>query len=241
MSARWKVRLGLVGAVLAVAPIAVAWAQPQAAACVSINYRGLDEVAPGILAASDVTTGQRIDFVRLHAAAKTRIADTFGAPRSAPVIVVGSTEALRSLFPGSGAYASTIYVPYRSCVIVGPKGHDVDILAHEQLHAEIHDRVGHWSRLTQIPTWFDEGLAMQVDHRQRYVWPPHSGAVDSGTVKQWTSRSQFFRGNDDELTHHYAMAREEVRLWLQRLGREHLYAFLERVRQGAEFLEAYEE
>ena len=241
MTAKRKITLGIVGSVLVIAPIAVALAQPQAAACALINYRGLDEVAPGIFATSDVTIGQRLDLVRLHAAAKLRISDTFGATRASPVIVRGSTEALRRLFPGSSAYASTIYVPYRSCVVVGPHGHDVDILAHEELHAEIHDRVGHWHRLTQIPTWFDEGLAMQVDHRERYLWPQPSDVVDSGAVKQWTSRSQFFRGNDEELTRHYAMAREEVRLWLQKLGREHLYGFLERVRQGAGFVETYEE
>ena len=241
MSKKWRMTLGIIGSVLVITPIAVAWAQPQAAACALINYRGLDAVAPGIFAASDVSISQRLDFVRLHTAAKLRIADTFGATRASPVIVIGSTEALRDLFPGSSSYASTIYVPSRSCVIVGPNGHDVDILAHEELHAEIHHRVGHWQRLTQIPTWFDEGLAMQVDYRERYMWSRQSGAVDHGTVKQWTSRSQFFRGNDEELTRHYAMAKEEVRLWLQKLGRKHLYDFLERVRQGDGFGEIYEE
>ena len=241
MSVKWKITLGIIGAVLVVAPTAVAWAQPQAAACVLITYRGLDEVAPGILASSDVTIGQRLDIVRLHAAAKLRIANTFGATRASPVIVIGSTEALRDLFPGAGSYASTIFVPYRSCVIVGPKGHDVNILAHEQLHAEIHQRVGHWHRLTQIPTWFDEGLAMQVDFRERYTWSLQSGAVASGTVKQWTSRSQFFRGDDEELTRHYAMAKEEVRRWLEGVGHENVYGFLERVRHGERFVEIYEE
>jgi hypothetical protein len=57
MSAKWK--RGLIGAVLVIVPIAVVLAQPQAAACATINYRGLDEVAPGILASSDVTLDQQ--------------------------------------------------------------------------------------------------------------------------------------------------------------------------------------
>jgi hypothetical protein len=236
---KWKIALGVIGAVLVVAPIAIARAQPQAASCALINYRGLDEVAPGILASSDVTIAQRLDFVHLHTAAKLRIASTFGDTGASPVIVIGSTEALRRLFPGASSYASTIFVPSRSCVLVGPKGHDVNIIAHEQLHAEIHHRVGHWNRLTEIPTWFDEGLAMQVDFRERYRWSLESGAIDSGTVTQWTSRSQFFRGDDEELTRHYAMAKEELRLWVQELGRENVYGFLERVRQGDRFVETY--
>ena len=82
---------------------------------------------------------------------------------------------------------------------------------------------------------------MQVDFRERYMWSLQSGAVGSGTVKQWTSRSQFFRGDDEELTRHYAMAKEEVRLLLQELGRKNVYGFLERVRQGDRFVEIYEE
>ena len=241
MSVKWKITLAMIGLVLVVTPAAVVWAQPQAAACALINYRGLDEVVPGILATSDVTVAQRRDFVRLHAAARIRIANTFGTLRASPVIVISSTETLRHVFPGASSYASTIYVPYRSCVIVGPKGHDVDILAHEELHAEIHHRVGHWYRLTQIPTWFDEGLAMQVDFRERYVWSLQAGVVDGATVKQWISRSQFFGGDDEALTRRYAMAKEEVRLWLRRLGRENVYGFLERVRQGDRFVEIYEE
>jgi hypothetical protein len=70
---------------------------------------------------------------------------------------------------------------------------------------------------------------------------PQSGAVDSGLVKRWTSRVQFFSGNDAELTRHYAMAKEEVRLWLQKSGHSNLYDFLERIRLGDGFVEIYEE
>ena len=121
MSVKWKIALGLVSGVLVVTPAAVALAQPQAAACALIEYRELDEVAPGIFASSDVTNGQRLDFIRLRTAAKLRVANTFGATRASPVIVLGSTEARRHLFPGASLYASTIFVPYRSCVIVGPR------------------------------------------------------------------------------------------------------------------------
>ena len=241
MAVKWRISRAIVGSLLVVAPTAVVLAQPQATACALINYRGLDEVATGILASSDVPIGQRLDFVRLYTLARFRIANTFGAPRAAPVIVVASTEALRQHFPGASSYASTIFVPFRACVIVGPNGHDVNILAHEQLHAEIHHRVGHWYRLRHIPTWFDEGLAMQVDFRERYVWSLQSGAVDSGTVRLWISKSQFFSGDDEELTRHYAMAKEEVRLWVQEVGRENVYGFLGRVRRHERFMEQYQQ
>ena len=44
--------------------------------------------------------------------------------------------------------------------------------------------------------------------------------------------------SDTEL---YAMAKEEVRLWLETLGHSNLYEFLERIRLGDGFVEIYEE
>jgi len=46
--------------------------------------------------------------------------------------------------------------------------------------------------------------------------------------------------DDAELTRHYAMAKEEVRLWLQKLRHRNLYGFLERIRLGDGFVETYE-
>ena len=68
---------------------------------------------------------------------------------------------------------------------------------------------------------------MQADFREPYMSSSQSGTVGSSTVKQWISRSQFFSGDDEELTRHYATAKEEVRLWLQELGRENVYGSLE--------------
>jgi hypothetical protein len=140
-----------------------------------------------------------------------------------------------------GIIGSVLVVTPSAVALAQPQAASCALIAHEALHAEIHHRVGHWYRLTQIPTWFDEGLAMQVDFRGRYMWSLQPAAGGSGTVKQWISRSQFFSGDDEELTRHYAMAKEEVRLWLQELRRENVYGFLERVRQGDRFVEIYEE
>lgn len=52
-----------------------------------------------------------------------------------------------------------------SVILIGPKGTNTDVVAHEWSHAELEERVGFMYRFLNIPTWFDEGLAMQVDHR----------------------------------------------------------------------------
>ncbi len=45
---------------------------------------------------------------------------------------------------------------------------DINILSHEISHTVLYRKIG-WYRLHfKIPTWFDEGLAMQVDDRDYY-------------------------------------------------------------------------
>ena len=50
---------------------------------------------------------------------------------------------------------------------------ELDILAHEITHAELRSRLSAKAQKA-IPTWFDEGLALQNDYRERYRTPRQS-------------------------------------------------------------------
>ena len=118
--------------------------------------------------------------------------------------------------------------------MVGPKGQNADVVAHELMHAEIADRVGYWGRFTQLPVWFDEGLAMQVDFRPRYVLRDKARAKTE-YVKTLSSASEFFVQDDDLLTKNYASAKAEVALWVADVGNTSVYSRLERIRAGERF------
>lgn len=118
--------------------------------------------------------------------------------------------------------------------MVGPKGQTPDVVAHELMHAEIADRVGWWGRLRQLPVWFDEGLAMQVDFRPQYVLP--DGAVaEAEYVETLSSHRAFFVDNDSLLTKHYASAKAVVAAWVTEVGKTSVYSQLERIRVGEPF------
>ena len=63
---------------------------------------------------------------------------------------------------------------------------------------------------------FEEGAAMQADWRERYARIAiENTALDPGALRySW----QFFRGDDAQLTRHYAQAKREVRRRLDKVG-----------------------
>ena len=205
-------------------PIVLVFAEREVVSCSLIDYVGLDLLAPGIFVSPDMSSAEKKELIRIQQVARARVEQTFGPLRAKPVFVAtGNTNTLKRYF--SNEYASTAFTPTRACIVIGPKGHEVDIVAHELVHAEIFERVGYWRRLIEIPVWFDEGVAMQVDYRERYTRAQYVGVAEHiKEVRKLEFGRQFFRGDDEELTHHYAMAKEEVRLWLSKVGHRRLYA-----------------
>jgi len=61
--------------------------------------------------------------------------------------------------------ATVFYTPFRAIMVIGPDGINLDVLSHEMCHTELYHRLGWWRKEMRIPTWFDEGLAMQLDYR----------------------------------------------------------------------------
>ncbi|HQC80249.1 MAG TPA: hypothetical protein PLS67_06970 [Accumulibacter sp.] len=162
--------------------------------------------------------------------ARKRVEATFGKPAAKPIVVfLGSSDRIGPF--RLNAYGSTQFVGKRACVIIGTKGGSVDIVAHELMHAELYHRVGPLKYFLEVPTWFDEGVAMQVDFRSRYVLSAND-AADAQRVRELTTASKFFVADDDALTLNYSFAKHEVSKWLSVVGGDTLYSRLARVRSG---------
>lgn len=191
---------------------------------------------PGVAACAVVDVlpaGQEQDkHSDLVAAGRQRISGLFGAPQANPIIVFWSQADFVAKL-GLNDYASIHMLGTRACIFLGPKGRSVDVVAHELVHAEVFDRVGLWVRMTQVPVWFDEGLAMQVDYRGKYSLPD---GTRSEHIRSMSSPASFFVGNDEELTRNYAAAKTEPAYWVSSVGSKEVYARLARLRAGEPFL-----
>lgn len=207
-------------------------ANPGAAVCAASGVMPLTRLNDGTWVESS-DPDQQAAVQRLLSSAKDRIGETFGAPRSAPTVVFFNSST--SFWPFRlNTYGSTQFVGARTCVLIGPEGRSVDVVAHELMHAEIADRVGVRAKFTDLPTWFDEGLAMQVDSRPEYDLA-EGAKVETKSVRALQSARDFLVPNSTSLTSNYASAKAEAALWVKQVGSSSVYAQLERMRQGEAF------
>jgi hypothetical protein len=212
-----------------------AFALPGPTACLLIGVAELHKLSDGSLTESESEVDQQ-RYVQLTRDARVRIESTFGTVESKPILVFFDRPEGFGPFR-LNAYGSTQFIGSRACVLVGPKGQNIDVVAHELMHAEIHHRVGYLKRFLQLPTWFDEGVAMQVDYRPRYSLSPQD-AQKTAYVRDFTTYSTFFKGDDQALRRNYASAKHEVASWLSKVGSTSLYSRLQRMRDGQSFAEA---
>ena len=217
---------------LGVAGYAVA--NPAGAVCAASGVLPLTRLSDGVLVEARPSKPDHPAMVqRLLSNAKGRIGEAFGDPQSVPTVVFFNSAT--SFWPFQlNEYGSTQFIGPKTCVLIGPRGRSVDVVAHELMHAEIADRIGVRAKFTDLPTWFDEGLAMQVDFRPDYDLA-EGGDHDTRSVRALRSAKEFFAPDPKQLTNNYASAKAEVAGWIEQVGEASVYARLERMRRGEPF------
>ncbi|MGI9323798.1 MAG: hypothetical protein ACR2PZ_01160 [Pseudomonadales bacterium] len=157
---------------------------------------------------------------QLLAGARARVELLFGEVRSKPIVACLNRPVL-GLNVSHGQTSFAPWVP--AVVLLGPEGQNMDVAAHEWMHAELSARVGVLTRTYGVPTWFDEGLAMQVDMREEYG----DGALQSllgrdpptarkplRKLAQISTPRAFFDSDILRGRLHYAFARCVIGHWL---------------------------
>ncbi|MEJ7610674.1 MAG: hypothetical protein WKF88_05780 [Ferruginibacter sp.] len=123
-----------------------------------------------------------------------------------------------------------------------PESLNTSIIAHELSHGVLYNNIGWYKCTFTIPSWFDEGLAMQVDERDYY-------SVDTLMLKKQTgirlpdimtlkSSADFHSGSPEQIMLNYATSKYVVRQWL---ATHSLERFIRRIRAGQSFISAYNE
>jgi hypothetical protein len=223
---------------ISVAALAVltgyALTEPAVAVCALMQAQGLQPTVSGALMEQGHSTQDQEAADLLVIQARARIAHVFGqTPRAQPIVAFYQNQKTFGPFK-LNAYASTTFVGNRTCGVVGPNGHNIDVVSHELMHAELAQRTGIWRRFFYIPTWFDEGLAMQVDFRPAYELPT-GRPIDTSHVMLLDNTKKFFAGDDAQLTLNYAYAKAQVAQWLTQVGSSSLYQRLQRLHDGENF------
>lgn len=168
--------------------------------------------------------------------AADRVEILFGAKLASPwVICLDGSHYGLDVSHGSTRFT----VMFPAIVIIGPEGRNPEVVAHEMAHAEISARTGPLLRTYKIPTWFDEGLAMQVDHRVDYsrrsltayrsrsdLFIPRLSAI--------AAPSSFFSGTDQGKVH-YALAKCAIEEWQRQNAPQTTEDFLKQINWSSDF------
>jgi hypothetical protein len=205
--------------------------------CYLVRWSDLDQIAPNVYVGPDMPESQRQTLLSSLADAKTRVATLYGEYTANPVIIAGHTMEVMNTYGGSSDNrAGRAYLtPIAAFIVLGPDGLAgvEDVLPHELAHVEFSARIGHGNR-GKIPAWFDEGLAVQFD--DRYSESEWRTRTDNGRTAPALDQIGVITHDD---WFKYATAKHEVRRWLDVVGQEGFWAFLQSIRNGAGFQEAY--
>jgi hypothetical protein len=167
------------------------------------------------------------------AAARQRVAAFYGPLRAQPKLILADSETLTRFT--SNNTGITQYLPTGAVIVLGPKGLNIDVMAHELAHAELMARRGYRATVWCVPTWFDEGLATQFDARSYYTDAAYGQRVAEGwrlpAFDELATEAGFFQGDRDHIRFHYAGARMAVAEWLRKHADEGP-ALIERIACG---------
>ena len=113
--------------------------------------------------------GDRRELMEMIGQAKDRVNNFFGGLsfQDNTIFIIYDDENLRWKIGEDHAAIIFSFPSEIRYICVSDEYLELDILAHEITHAELHARLSAEAQKT-IPTWFDEGLAMQNDYRERY-------------------------------------------------------------------------
>ena len=134
----------------------------------TVRHRGFTQIQQNIYMDNDYHSDD-VEVLSIISEANVRLAEFWGNVQSHPTIIISDNEKkLKKMgWTGNPALTTTIVLGgAHSYVVISPNGLNIDVVAHELTHAELHKRIYNGKMLpsTLIPIWFDEGVAIQNNH-----------------------------------------------------------------------------
>jgi len=210
--------------------------------CATVGLSNFNEVEKNVYIDNELENSESTRLHLLINQARSRITSKFGLMTSNPVIIVvdnDKTAKKYGLGPGHqtvGAYIA----PWGEYLVISSSAQDINLLAHEYFHIEISERIGYMVFKTKLPVWLDEGLALQVDYRERYKLdnrPSNSSEIDK--VKILKRSSEYFTDNNEQNIRNMHAAKAAVYEILNQHPSKSLYSLFSRVKEGEDITDVF--
>lgn len=225
--------------ILGITSISHALALPQPTRCLLIDFYDFDKEGE-IYFRKDVSESSRGELKAIIKNAENRVARFWGEKTTNPKFIYCDTDDDFTAFGSPFSTPAATIMHIQSYIVISKDGADLDIISHELSHAELFARIGVINRNMKIPVWFDEGLAMQVDHRSYYSIDTLKSISNNfqslPNVKNMEDYSTFGAGSREEIMMNYRTAKYEVANWYTP---SKLDKFVQDLNNGKSFEEAY--
>ncbi|MBQ3789759.1 MAG: hypothetical protein II800_02375 [Lachnospiraceae bacterium] len=211
----------------------------------TVPYRSaFTEIASRVYINRDYA-GDRQELLEMIEQAKDRVRTFFGELhfQDETILIICDDEKLtRKLGEDHG----TVIVSFPAkahYICISDEYLELDILAHEITHAELHSRLSAEAQKT-IPTWFDEGIALQNDYREKYSEAQWITQTDNGknavALEDMDTPAEFYAGEAEDRRFRYLNAKHELDLWMTIHGQYGLLELFDKLNDGADFITAYD-
>jgi hypothetical protein len=214
---------------------------PQFSRCVFLKDYYLRKVTPFLYVDKSLSEEQIEQLVQHEQQARKRIEELFGRADTQPCIIAGEQAWVMQLFGNPQIETGMTHLsPIGAYIVLGADGLNVDVVSHELCHAQLMQEVGWWMREFYIPTWFDEGLAMQVDNRfpnWETEWRLMTlNGKTAPELEQMARPSDFF---NHQTYINYLTAKKQVQIWHELVGQDGLRLFIETLKSEKNFNRAF--
>ena len=210
----------------------------------TVPYRySFEEIADNIYINTDNAENKE-EIIELIDSAKERDRVFFGELQCVndTIIIICDNDRLLSKLGGDHDTFTSAFPFKKNYISISDEYLDIEIMAHELTHAEFHSRLS-LSALKEIPSWFDEGLALQNDYREQYGLEAWIEQTDNGkntvALEDMDEPSEFYAGTADDRRFRYLNAKHEVSEWMEIHKRHGLLELFDKLNNGEDFNTAY--
>ncbi|MEH0155831.1 DUF1570 domain-containing protein [Limibacter armeniacum] len=210
-----------------------------------VGFSELKRPHNNLYISDDVDSSMENSLLEKIYSAEQNIALFFGDKSSSPIILAGNNQEFIHYF---GAQRNVPGVCHNALnntyIVLGPNGLNIDVISHEMTHAELIHRVGWFNREYEIPTWFDEGLAMMLDHRYDTIgdimWERLTlNGEFAPRLHQMENMKGFLEVSEISPYISYMTSKREVQRWWDIVGLQGFNEFTGLIRAGTPFKKAY--
>ena len=212
----------------------------------SVSHRAsFEKISDNVFINRDYA-GNRDEITGLINKAKSRAADFYGSltcPDHTVIIICDDEKLLAKLGGDHDTHhLSTLFPVKRSYVSVSTEYLTIDILAHELSHAELYERLS-GKAFRRVPTWFNEGIALQNDYREQYGPEAWAEQTDNGknivAHEDMDTAAEFYSGTKEDRRFRYLNAKHDIAEWLEKHGLQGFMALIDSLNGGEDFSAAY--